>query len=56
MILYQFRIEKEPCKSEVDNEVSDVSSNELSGPEDGECESDKGNSTSDVEIFVMCIF
>ena len=39
-------------KSEVDNEVSDVSSNELSGPEDGECESDKGISTSDVEILV----
>ena len=39
-----FRLEKEPSRSEVDNEVSDVSSNELSGPEDGECESDKGKS------------
>ena len=28
-------------KSEAVDEVSDVSSNELSGPEDGECESDK---------------
>ena len=33
------RIEKDPGKGETVDEVSDVSSNELSGPEDGECES-----------------
>ena len=37
------RVEKEPeFKSETVDEVSDVSSNELSGPEDGECESGNG--------------
>ena len=37
------RVEKEPeFKGETVDEVSDVSSNELSGPEDGECESGNG--------------
>ena len=37
------RVEKEPeSKGETVDEVSDVSSNELSGPEDGECESGNG--------------
>ena len=42
-IISRPRVEKEPeFKGETVDEVSDVSSNELSGPEDGECESGNG--------------
>jgi len=40
-IIPDTEIDKDLSKSDAVDEVSDVSSNELSGPEDGECESDE---------------